>query len=72
MTNCYKLWLHEVRIPRSLLGEQISALRDTMHLLRKCESILSFYGSEELAKLHDQNTEERTEGSNDGKEQMDV
>ena len=66
-----KLWLYEVRIPRSLLGDQVSALRDAMNLLQKSESILVNYGSKELDEIRGQNeatgakstTEEHNENS---------
>ena len=39
--------MYEIRVPRNLLGDHISALRDCMHLLRRTEDILVFYTNEE-------------------------
>ena len=47
-------WLYEVRIPRHLLGEHISALRDSMQLLRKAEAILTVYADEEIQNARDE------------------
>lgn len=69
-----KLWLYEVRIPRSLLGDQVSALRDALHLLKSSENILLHYGNEELEKIRkrqeaggvDEHTEEEGDGVDEG------
>ncbi|KAK7696338.1 hypothetical protein QCA50_000992 [Cerrena zonata] len=43
-------WLHEVRIPRSLLGKQVAALKDARSLIRNADKLICL-DSEEIAKL---------------------